>query len=82
MFGCSRHEHLSVCQSLFLAVAFESRLLRANSSQNSLSGTEHPLEKQSCQSKDLEGQKLRTECVAEREKGDTCPFSVTEVRLG
>lgn len=50
-FGCCRRKQSPICQSLLHG-------LHANSSQN-----EHPLEEQSYQSKDLEGQKLRTKCV-------------------
>lgn len=55
--GCCRCEQLSICQSLLHG-------LHANSSQNGLLGTEYSLEEQSYQSKDLEGQKLRTKCVS------------------
>lgn len=56
-FGCSRCEQLLVHQSLLHGCSMQIHL------KNSLSGTEHPLEEQSCQSKDLKGQELRTEHV-------------------
>lgn len=56
-FGCSGCEWSSICQSFLHGLC-------ANSPRNGLSGTEYPLEEQSYQSKDLEGQKLRAKCIS------------------
>lgn len=70
-----------------LAVALKS-CTQVNSAQNSLSDTEHRLEEQSFQSKDLNGQKLRIEhnsslvlicpCVAESGEEDAYLFRVSD----